>query len=187
MYCVNTYVPNHMHLQVTCVYTRVLACMDVCEDICETFSFTATCAATLWLQGLCGVFGVLVGRSLPSRLTWRLWCHCKEVAKKNLTKKEVMNGAKKAKGTPNKLNIKDKKLKKKPKALAYSRISTRTNKDKAGMKRQFSACRAIAQTRGYKLVDSIDEVISGRLSASPSLVETRLTYPTTRSQNSIVA
>ena len=85
------------------------------------------------------------------------------MAKKNLTKKEVMNGAKKAKGTPNKLNIKDKKLKKKPKALAYCRISTRTNKDKAGMKRQFSACRAIAQTRGYKLVDSIDEVISGSL------------------------
>ena len=83
------------------------------------------------------------------------------MAKKNLTKKE--DGAKKAKGTPNKLNIKNQKLKKKPKALAYCRISTRTNKDKAGMKRQFSACRAIAQTRGYKLVDSIDEVISGSL------------------------
>ena len=48
------------------------------------------------------------------------------MAKKNLTKKEVMNGAKKAKGTPNKLNIKDTKLKKKPKALAYCRISTRS-------------------------------------------------------------
>ena len=156
------------------------------------------------------------------------------MAKKNLTKKEVMNGAKKAKGTPNKLNIKDKKLKKKPKALAYCRISTRTNKEKAGMKRQFSACKDIAERRGFNLVDSIDEVISGslptdgrevfnkllqrakdenighilvensalwhvmqmcclsctrrqRLPASPSLVETHLTYPTTRSQNSIVA
>ena len=28
------YVPDHMHLHVTCVYTRVLACMDVCEYIC---------------------------------------------------------------------------------------------------------------------------------------------------------
>ena len=71
------------------------------------------------------------------------------MAKKNLTKKE--DGAKKAKGTPNKLNIKDKKLKKKPKAVAYCRISTRTNKDKAGMKRQFFACKAIKETRGYNL------------------------------------
>ena len=85
------------------------------------------------------------------------------MAKKNLTKKDVMNGAKKAKGTPNKLNIKDKKLKKKPKALAYCRISTRTNKEKAGMKRQFSACMAFAEGRGYNLVDNIDGVISESL------------------------
>ena len=85
-----------------------------------------------------------------------------KMSKRAVTKK-VRNGEKA-------LKIKDKKLKnlkvtikKKQKALAYRRISTRTNKDKAGIRRQFSACKDIAEKRGFTLVDSINEVISGSL------------------------
>jgi DNA invertase Pin-like site-specific DNA recombinase len=51
-------------------------------------------------------------------------------------------------------------------AYVYARVSTKTNKDKAGLTRQLEAARADAHRRALRVTESVCEVVSGTLPAN---------------------
>jgi hypothetical protein len=55
---------------------------------------------------------------------------------------------------------------KKKTAYVYARVSTKTNKDKAGLTRQLEAARADAHRRALRVTASVCEVVSGTLPAN---------------------